>query len=123
MTLSPSTGIGSILIEYADGVRTLVITNDYNPDYVVEQIKETISYVDPEDPESVADSSRMIDQVLQEDLDICQKMLHKEDIIIADKIIESPYPYTMGENEEVEDVQKFYPEYSDESFNSEDLDD
>lgn len=94
-----------LILKYSNGVKTLVPIIEYNKDYALEIINNAIK----EKEDCVVWN---IDYCLNYKLETAQYFLPESfnDFSIGE-IIEINRPYDLGENEEVEDVQKFYPNY------------
>lgn len=96
-----------LILKYSNGVKTLVPIVEWSKDYALKEINKAIKK--GENGNCVVWN---IDYCLNYNLETSQYFLPESfnDFSIGE-VIEINRPYDLGENEEVEDVQKFYPNY------------
>ena len=100
-----------ILLEYANGVKTLVPTFDWLPEAIKEAIQKAINYfVEEFDPDSSCGVVWNIDSMLNSRFSLAQSLFNGE---IRNKVeyIGIPYYYDLGENETEEEIREVFPDY------------
>ena len=100
-----------ILLEYVNGIKTLVPTFDWLPEAIKEAIQKAINYfVEDFDPDSPCGVVWNIDLMLNNRFSLAQSLFNGE---IKNKVyyIGIPYYYDLGENETEKDIQEVFPDY------------
>ena len=94
------------ILKYINGINTLVPVNEFNEEYAVKVIKESIKNAEREH------TVRKIDSCLNNCLFTSQYFLPEnfKDFSIG-KVIEVEKPYDYGENETIKDIKKYYSNY------------
>ena len=100
-----------ILLEYINGIKTLVPTFDWLPEAIREAIQKAINYfIEDFDPESPCGVVWHIDSMLNSRFSLAQSLFNGEIKNKAD-YIGIPYYYDLGENETEEEIQEVFPDY------------
>lgn len=100
-----------ILLEYVNGIKTLVPTFDWLPEVVKQAIQNAINhFVEDFDPDLHCGVVWHIDSMLNNRFSLAQSLFNGE---IKNKVyyIGIPYYYDLGENETEKDIQEVFPDY------------
>ena len=110
-----------LVLQYLNGVRTIIIGHGYNPKSVINSIIERIQkykeQIASDIEEAVKEEDHVcgyvwhIDSDLNFNYNLSQCLIGPNDTIARSDVFHIPYPYDLGENEKTEDVQKYYPNY------------
>ena len=111
-----------LILEYTNGIRTVIIGHGYNSKFVMNSIMERIQKRQEEIIHDIEKDLKEdgyvscgyvwhIDSDLNFDYNLSQCLIGPNDLLERADIYKLPFPYDLGENEEIEDILKYYPDY------------